>query len=240
MGCFNKSCAITGLQITHYDPIVGIKLKKSETSHRYKDEGFDHIGSEWYPIEFPIRGIYDDYGRIEVDGKLYEGDEDKDYDSTRCDDYMFMHEWAYDLILEHAEKEKAKVSDVYRDWEKEDFKQLEESFDEIRLSDNEAVKRINEMTIRSISNRWFQYYFAHENKTYWFEKLFTDNFEEFRERIQKFNRELGTIEEYRTEFGVRWEPSIVTGQEVDYKLRLAMLKRSEEYIKDQMEEYDYD
>jgi len=225
---------------------VGIKLKKSESAHRYNDGDFDHIGSEWYPVEFPVRGVYDDYGRIEVDGKLWEGDQDKDYDSTRCDDYMFVHEWAYDLIREHSAAKKAEYAERgYNKWEQEDWVKLEAHFDTLKSipkSDtpgpDQGLRFITEMTIRSIADRWLTAYYAHENRNYWFKKLYVEDFEQFRDNIQKFKEELNILEGYRFEMGFQWHPSYVANQEVDFELRKKMLDRTAKYLKSAEEYYD--
>lgn len=251
MGCFNKSCVITGLQITYNDPIVGIKLKKAE--HARGSIGkvdFDHIGSEWYPIEFPVRGIYDNYGRIEVDGKLYEGDEDIDYDSTRCDDYMFVHAWAYDYVLEYAAQKSKEyheryVKPGYKDWEQEDWDTIKSAFDNMQSNTLEdthqtAIKFISEMKIQSTSERWLRSYFASGNYQHWFKKLYVEDYDTFKANIQRFSKELGTLESYRFELGFQWHPSYVANQEVYYDLRLGLLNKSETYLREQMGKYGYD
>jgi hypothetical protein len=246
MGCFNKSCVVTGLQITHNDPIVGIKLKKTE--HEFKGRfgvDFDHITSEWYPIEFPVRGIYDDYGRIEVNGKLHEGDEDKDYDGTRCDDYMFIHEWAYDLIQKRyldgvAEASKNAISRGYTDWELKNFDDLKKAFKEkTEGTDHELImfKFMQESAARAISDRWFQSYFAIDNKYYWFKRLYIDDYDEFVTRIKKFQTELSCLEEHRFEMGFQWRPSYVASQWVDYDLRLGLLEEAKTYLINQKNFY---
>jgi hypothetical protein len=266
LGCFNKSCVITGLQITNNDPIVGIKVKKA-SQPRVIPRGvdFDHIGSEWYPVEFPIRGTYDDYGRIVVDGKLYEGGNDtsSDADSTRCDDYMFVHAWAHDYVLEYAAQESKEYQERYtkpgdKDWEQEDWDTIKTAFESMKSgiaaeSDTEymdqfkdpdqkskMVKYLSEMVIRSMSEKWLQSYFARENKNYWFKKLYVEDYDMFKANIQRFRDELGTLESYRFELGFQWHPSYVANQDVSYNLRLGLLNKSETYLKDKMSEYGYD
>jgi hypothetical protein len=250
MGCFNKSCVVTGLQITNDDPIIGIKVKKAANSHRYRGVDFDHIGSEWYPIEFPVRGTYDDYGRIEVDGKLYEGDEDNDYDSTRCDDYMFVHAWAYDHVREHSEQETKKykermAANGHKDYEQEDWDTIKESFDTMNEPQEtprqqELLKSMCERTIRAVSEKWLQSYFSLENKNYWFKKLYIEDYDKFKANMIRFDDELGFLESNRFELGFQWHPSYISGQCVDYDLRLGLLDKSEKYLRDQMSEYGFD
>lgn len=241
MGCFNKNCVVTGFQITHNDPIVGIKLRESEFS---KD--FDHISSTWYPIELPVRGVYDDYGRIEVDGKLYEGDEDKDYDSTRCDDYMFIHEWAYDAILNHstANDDEYENGSHYKSYIREKWEKLEILFlgytNEKRV-ENVSLFCMTEMTIRATTGSWFDVYAAHGNREYWLDRILNfenpPTFEKFKEYVQAYIDQLYPLDIYRFELGFQWRPSYVGNQEVDYKLRLALLEKSKEYLTKQMQEY---
>jgi len=245
MGCFNKSCVVTGLQITYGDPIVGIKLAKTEhNSYHGNGVDFDHIKSEWYPIEFPIRGIYDDYGRIEVDGKLYEGDEDKDYDNTRCDDYMFIHEWAYDHILEVAQKERDDWCKRYegQDWafkrEREDWEHIRSALDDISSS------VISEMSIRAVMEGRTGSYFAIDNRNYWFPKLYQKGmtFDELKANIERFSKELGSLEDWRHEFGFQWHPSYVANQEVYEDYHIGLFEKGIEYLKEsrkKYEEHDY-
>ena len=249
MGCFNKSCVVTGLQITYDDPIVGIKLKKAKQSpigHQGVD--FDHIRSDWYPVEFPVRGIYDDYGRIVVDGKLYEGDGDDN--STRCDDYMFVHAWAYDYVREcatHADNEykERMAGNGHKDWDQEDWNTIKESFDEMNTvqetpHQQAILKLMCEMSIRAASERWLQSYFSLENKGYWFDKLYVEDYNKFKVNIDRFKHELGFIETNRFELGFQWHPSYMAGQCVDYDMRLGLLAKSEKYLRDQMSEYEFD
>jgi hypothetical protein len=266
MGCFNKSCVITGLSITHNDPIVGIKLKKASQSRvMYRGVEFDHIGSEWHPAEFPIRGTYDDYGRIEVDGKLYEGGDDTSDDdySTRCDDYMFVHEWAYHYVLEYAEQKTKEHKERdekfgYEDWEQENWDTIKSAFEIIKSGTadeddkeymdqfkdpdqkSKMAKFMSEMVIRNTSEKWLQSYFAHGNKGYWFKKLYVEDYETFKANIQRFHDELGTLESYRFELGFQWHPSYVANQEVAYDLCLGLLNKSETYLKDKAKKYGYE
>jgi hypothetical protein len=247
MGCFNKSCVITGLQITMSDPIVGIKLQKEKPS-KYSDDSrvpFDHIHSEWYPIEFPVRGKYDDYGRIEVDGKLHEGDED--IISARCDDYMFIHEWAYDLIASHHEAERETYAKKgYTDWESKDWNSLQDTFVEmhnhkgVSTSNHkpDVLKRMCERTIRALSDRWLSGQLPNENRAHWFDKLYVDDYNKFRSNIERYQRELGFLEDNRFEMGFQWHPSYMANQVVDYDLRLKIIAMSGEYINSQMNYYD--
>ena len=247
MGCFNKSCVVTGLQITYNDPIVGIKLQKEKPQdpRYYSGVPFDHIHSEWYPIAFPVRGVYDDYGRIEVDGKLYEGDEDADYDSTRCDDYMFVHEWAYDAMQSHhLEKVKEQEAKGYDKWRKERWESIEKIFaqlhDSKKLTDQTAqsMNFVSEMAIRASAESFLTAYFSPENSGYWFDKLYDDDFATFKANIERFRNELGFLESNRFEMGFQWHTSYVANREVDYDLRLKILKLSGEYINAQIREYE--
>lgn len=66
MGCFSYTCAISGLPVEGGDPVRYFLLTESpyaETSS---------INAEWFPRTFPVRGMYDDYGRVEmVQGPLH-------------------------------------------------------------------------------------------------------------------------------------------------------------------------
>ena len=241
MGCFNKNCVVTGLQIESDDPIVGIKLRKSE----HLSEPFSHIRSEWYPIEFPVRGRYDNYGRIEVDGKLYEGNEDTDYDSTRCDDYMFMHEWAYDHILEYGEKRKrewdARYGDTFPNWEKKERENLKTLFDKLAEEKESASQYwLTISSIRYAAERYLQRYFGYGCKEYWHNRLFVEDYDEYMKGIDRFSRELGSLENWCFEFGFRWRPSYIGNQEVDYDTVIGMHIKSLNYLNEKAKEYGED
>jgi len=242
MGCFNKSCKITGLQMTHGDPIVGIRLVES----KHKD--FDLIHSTWYPIEFPVRGFYDDYGRIEdKDGKLLYGDEDNDYDCTRCYDMFLMHEWAYEFVLKHAEKRRKEYAKHgYTDWAAKDRKELEgcfKGYEDFKKQDDDSYKScifISEMTIGSLIQSRINSYLPYDAVYFWRDELKADDYETTQANINRFKKEILTLENWRFELGFQWTPSYVANQEVDIEFNEGLLEKSKTYLDSLKKKWNYD
>lgn len=56
MGHFSVPCGLSGLPITHLDPIIGFNVELAE---------YDHDDATFIPTNFPIEGRYDNYGSME-------------------------------------------------------------------------------------------------------------------------------------------------------------------------------
>jgi hypothetical protein len=63
MGCWNATDGITGLPIIYPEPVRCFVIA-SRSPHPYLG-GHCHPDDAWYPIAPPIKGTYDDYGRVE-------------------------------------------------------------------------------------------------------------------------------------------------------------------------------
>lgn len=242
MGCFNKSCGLSGLQISHGEPIVGYKLTKSKYDA-------DLITSGWYPSEFPIHGFYDDYGRIEdAEGQLIIGDEDADYDSTRCEDFMFVHKSIYDYVTNYKSEYVNTYHDDYvKEWEQEfkDAFEIEaeyEDYPNLNEKEKAAIYKYTHSTIISnLIERRIGGYLPVESSYYWKKKLHVvGNYEATLNNINRYRKEIGRIENYRFELGVQWKPSLIGNQEVYHNFRLGFMDVSKKIILDHMEKYAYD
>ena len=63
MGCFNQVCMLSGLPIVYRDPVRAILV--SEHYRATLGEATCDYSSKYLPRTFPIRGFYNDYGRLE-------------------------------------------------------------------------------------------------------------------------------------------------------------------------------
>lgn len=65
MGCWNETCGITQMPIEGGDP-VRLFLLVQESYQRSKEDCAMHYSTDlWKPFGLPLKGIYDEYGRIE-------------------------------------------------------------------------------------------------------------------------------------------------------------------------------
>lgn len=62
MGCWNETCGISQIAIRSGDPVVGVFIQESG---RLEPAGECNTTNAWSPAFLPIRGTYDEYGRIE-------------------------------------------------------------------------------------------------------------------------------------------------------------------------------
>lgn len=64
MGCWNETCGVTQMPIEGGDPVRLFLLVESP---RYRSEGgiLYHSSDLWRPFGLPLKGTYDEYGRIE-------------------------------------------------------------------------------------------------------------------------------------------------------------------------------
>ena len=56
MGHFTVPCGLSGIAISHRDPIIGFNVELASYNHTY---------SAFVPTNMPVFGYYDDYGRLE-------------------------------------------------------------------------------------------------------------------------------------------------------------------------------
>ena len=63
MGCFNQVCMLSGLPIVYRDPVRAILV--SEHYRASLGKATCDYSSKYLPRTFPIRGYYNDYGRLE-------------------------------------------------------------------------------------------------------------------------------------------------------------------------------
>jgi hypothetical protein len=64
MGCWNETCGITQMPIEGGDPVRLFLLVESE--HYHSESGIMHYSTDlWKPFGLPLKGTYDEYGRIE-------------------------------------------------------------------------------------------------------------------------------------------------------------------------------
>lgn len=71
MGCFNDTCAISGLPICYPEKVVAVVLASSEDKSDRCN--FCYVTDEWRPIGFWFKGTYNDYGALEnIEGDYLE------------------------------------------------------------------------------------------------------------------------------------------------------------------------
>lgn len=102
MGCYNLTCAISGMPIKEADPVVVFSL--SETTND-KD---DTIHSQYFIGSIPIYASYNDYGGIDTitssdeDVSLFEEMTGRSLSSLNENDIhivMMMHQLAYETVI---------------------------------------------------------------------------------------------------------------------------------------------
>ena len=107
MGSFNATCAVTNRTVTEGDRIVCFLVIANTTPDGRARSSCDAIASPYVVASWPMRGIYNDYGR-------FLADDGKEYPNEEMDtEVMLILEYAYDLI---------KYESDWADAEDENFK----------------------------------------------------------------------------------------------------------------------
>jgi hypothetical protein len=66
MGCWNETCGLTQMPICAGDPVRMFLIVENRLLHRGSKDVCISYGSEsWRPFGLPLKGTYDEYGRIE-------------------------------------------------------------------------------------------------------------------------------------------------------------------------------
>lgn len=66
MGCWNETCGISQMPITHGDPVRLFLIVERSLPRGYKQDVVLNYSSDlWRPFGLPLKGTYDEYGRIE-------------------------------------------------------------------------------------------------------------------------------------------------------------------------------
>ena len=234
MGSFYMTCRVTNSPITDGDRCVAIKVCPIETPSgraRY----LDSIASPCYMTTMPKRGVYADYGHVDVDGGGTIGDTDEDTGT-----YMLFHEYAFDIMHEAFDREDArekKFTDKYYaengvpqyviDREVGIFEALKflekdaTSIDE--LDDVFAYMHLNALVHAPEGEN------AH--KVFWQEALKT--VESPRKLYEAYQEQLSWLFWARYAFGFQFRPSLYGGQEVE----AWGIKRLAEVTASKMSEY---
>lgn len=65
MGCWNETCGLTQMPIEGGDPVRLFLLVKNRYSQEDRDSVLHYASDLWRPFGLPLKGTYDEYGRIE-------------------------------------------------------------------------------------------------------------------------------------------------------------------------------
>lgn len=212
MGSFNMACAVTNLPIQYGEDCVLIEVEND-------GDGFDMIHSHFYPVDYPIFGKYDDYGRL---------DRGPEVDKEKS---MFIHRFAWDNVMEavtanreywaKAQKEYSPNKESFSDKKirelKENLAKMQERQDLNLAHDDDGL--IKHLVLKSVVRTQIESLVrndgSHTGMVHWRDRI--NDAEDVIAEYEKYNASLGALESGRHLFNYQIRPSYYAGQEVHKK-----------------------